>query len=59
MLSASVVPGGIVAEISPGKHDGKLPDIEVSDPQTGEVFYIEVTHLEKISSTSRTPIITG
>lgn len=30
-----------------GNHAGKSPDVAVTDPATGTIFYIEVTHLEK------------
>lgn len=46
-LAMRLSKAGFTIAFIEGKHTGKSPDIAVTDPVTGAVFYIEVTHLEK------------
>lgn len=46
-IAASLLRAGLAIEFIRATSDGKSPDIKVTALPSGEVFYIEVTHLKK------------
>ncbi len=46
-IASRLLQAGFRLSFIRGRQDQKLPDIKVTDFETDESFYIEVTHLEK------------